>query len=103
MISASDFRENNIYENDRANYEVKIDLDPIDFCQLGLDGLNELLADDAVENGHLLEDLCYTWGFSKDGNGEVDGLLVRVSADASSWLSEAMLDDLSEAQMHDDE
>jgi hypothetical protein len=35
MISASDFRENNIYENDRANYEVKIDLDPIDFCQLG--------------------------------------------------------------------
>ena len=86
MILTSDFRENHIDENNRAHYEVKIDLDPMGFSELGIDGLNELLADEAVANGHLLEDLCYSWGFSKDENGEINGLLVQVSADASSWL-----------------
>lgn len=82
MIDKDDFKEM-IESNNRVSYKVKIEIEPMEFANLGGDGINELLCDEAVEDGHLLEDMTFNWTFD-----ECDGLCIEVHADASSWLEE---------------
>jgi hypothetical protein len=62
---------------------------PSDFACLEMEGLNSTLADDHVENGYLLADLNYEFALQ-------DGVMgIKVSADASDYLNEIALNELS--------
>jgi hypothetical protein len=53
------------------------------------------LADDHVEKGYLLSDLCFEFALENGVMG------VKVTADASEYLNEIALDELSEAERFD--
>lgn len=55
---------------------------PSDFAGLGMEGLNETLADDHVEAGYLLADLCFEFALENGVMG------VKVTADASDYMNE---------------
>lgn len=94
--STSAFRDL-IDRDGNVSYFVPLSVlgEPADFANLGMDGLNEKLADDHVENGYALANLVYTFEI-------LDGVAgIRVKADASEWEDEQKLNDLSEAQRLD--
>ncbi len=68
---------------------------PSDFACLDTEGLNSTLADDHVEKGYLLSDLCFEFALENGVMG------VKVTADASEYLNEIVLDELSEAERFD--
>lgn len=86
-----------IDKDQRANYFVPLESigTPSDFAELGMEGLNNSLADDHVENGYLLANLNYEFALQ-------DGVMgIKVSADASDYLNEIALNELSEAERFD--
>jgi hypothetical protein len=56
-----------------------------DLINLNMDEVNELLADNAVVNGHLLEDLMYHFAAYDPSDNSVT---IEVNADAEGWRSD---------------
>ena len=55
---------------------------PADFAELGMEGLNESLADNHVESGYLLSDLRFEFALENGVGG------IKVTADASDYMNE---------------
>ena len=82
MIDKKTFRKNHVRKG-VATWTVDVSLDQIGE---GIESMNETACDNAIEEGHLLEDITYKPIGVRKATGEI---IIRCKASAQTWLAEA--------------